>query len=105
LTDFGEMREESAEGSSIGKKNGVMIESKAPSARNRSSIPPLAQLDEHCVIALRRKECSIAGTLDDAKSEDSVIVFERSLEIGNLESHWTEPGFGGQAIALGLHTI
>jgi hypothetical protein len=99
------MREESAKGSAIGEEYCVMVESKSSSARNRSRIPPLAQLDEHGFIALGREECSVAGTLDDAKSEDSVIVFERSLEIGNLESHRTEPGFGGQAIALRLHTI
>jgi hypothetical protein len=51
------------------------------------------------------KESSIAAALDDSKSENPLVVIERSCQVGYLESHRPKPRFGGQAISLRLHTI
>jgi hypothetical protein len=67
-----------------------MVQADSPAARYSVNSRFRAELDENGIAALRTKRRDVTGPVENAKANDPFVVLDRSVEIGDLESHATE---------------
>jgi hypothetical protein len=76
-----------------------MIQADSPAARDGVYTGFRAELNENGVAALRAKRRDVALPVENTKANDPFVVLDRSIEIGDLQSHTTESRRVGQAKA------
>ena len=70
----------------------------ASAARHRSHAGFLVQLDEHAVLTVCAETRDSVRPLEHAQADHRLVVRDRAIEVGDLQSHATDVRVVGQAV-------
>ena len=78
---------ESAERRAIGQKNREMKQPERPASRHRPRGGPLVELDQHAIVVRRTELGASGGPVERAKTDECLVVLDRSGEVRDLQPH------------------